>query len=220
MRLILLGPPGVGKGTQARRLADHFAIPHVATGDMLRVNIRDKTALGMKAQKIMAQGKLVSDDVILAMVEARLQESDAMNGFILDGIPRTVPQGVGLAAILERLGIQLNAIVAIAIQQDIVITRLAARRTCTHCGAVYNLVNHPPRKMGVCDACDSTELIQREDDLPETIRKRLDVYNEQTHPLLAYYRPTGLLKEVSGDGTVDEVFNGILAVLLARSTKT
>ena len=213
MRLILIGPPGVGKGTQARHLAEHFGIPQIATGDMLRDHVRKETELGRQAQAIMVKGKLVPDDIILAMVEARLREPDATGGFILDGFPRTVPQGVGLTVILERLDVTLDAIVAISIKQDVILTRLAARRSCARCGAVYNLVVNPPKTMGVCDACGATELIQREDDQPETIRKRFDVYHEQTFPLLAYYRPTGLLKEVAGVGTVDEIFHNIQAAL-------
>ncbi|MBA7469897.1 adenylate kinase [subsurface metagenome] len=213
MRLILIGPPGVGKGTQARRLAEHFGIPQVATGDMLRDHVRDETELGRQAQAIMAKGKLVPDDIILAMVEARLREPEAAGGFILDGFPRTVPQGVGLTVILERLDVTLDAIVAISVKQDVILTRLAARRTCARCGAIYNLVINPPKTMGVCEACGGTELIQRDDDRPETIKKRFDVYREQTSPLLAYYRPTGMLREVAGEGTVDEIFHNILAAL-------
>jgi adenylate kinase len=220
MRLILLGPPGVGKGTQARRLAGHFNIPQVATGDMLRSHIRDETNLGLEAQSIMAKGKLVPDDVILAMVEARLRESDAIHGFILDGFPRTVPQGVGLTAILERLDVRLDAIVHITVHPDVILSRLSSRRTCTQCNAVYNLVINPPRVLGICDVCGGTELIQREDDQPETIRKRLDVYHEQTFPLLAYYQPTGLLREVPGDGTMDEVHQLLLATLPEESIRT
>ncbi len=213
MRLILIGPPGVGKGTQARRLAEHFGIPQIATGDILRVHVRDKTDLGKQAQSYMNKGQLVPDDVILAMAEARLREPDAAGGFVLDGFPRTVPQAVGLGVILERLDVALDAIVAIAVNQDVILTRLAARRSCVQCGAVYNLVINPPKTMRVCDACGGTELIQREDDRPETIRKRFDVYRQQTFPLLAYYRPTGLLREVDGDTVVDEIFYHILEAL-------
>ncbi len=213
MHLILLGPPGVGKGTQARHLAEHFSIPQIATGDMLRDHVRKGTNLGQQAQSYMNKGQLVPDEVILAMVENRLLEPDASAGFILDGFPRTVPQGVGLAVILERLDIHLDAIVNIAVDQGAILTRLAARRTCAKCNAVYNLVVNPPNTMGVCDACGSTELIQRDDDRPETIRKRLEVYQEETFPLLAYYRPTELLKEIDGDGPVDEIFNNIIAAL-------
>ncbi|MFB0516526.1 MAG: adenylate kinase [Candidatus Neomarinimicrobiota bacterium] len=217
MRLILIGPPGVGKGTQARLLAEHFAIPQVATGDMLRAHTRAKTELGQQAEAIMAAGKLVPDEIILAMVEARLKEPDAANGFILDGFPRTVPQGVGLTVILERLGVELDAIIVITMKQRMILSRLTARRTCVQCGAVFNLIINPPTTIGVCDNCGNTELIQRDDDRPETIKKRLHVYNEQTHPLLAYYSSTGLVKEVAGNGTVEEVFQNILAALLPES---
>jgi adenylate kinase len=213
MRMILLGPPGVGKGTQARRLSEQFAIPQIATGDMLRDNVRDQTKLGIEADKIMTQGKLVPDEIILGMVDTRLKDADAAEGFILDGIPRTVLQAVGLETILKQLDIELDGIVAIALSQDVIISRLAARRTCTQCGAIFNLIDNPPKKLGVCDQCDSRDLVQRDDDRPDTVRKRLEVYHEQTFPLLAYYRPSGKLHEVEGEGTVDQVFSNILIAL-------
>lgn len=217
MRMILLGPPGVGKGTQARRLSEYLEIPQIATGDMLRDNVRDQTALGIEADKLMTQGKLVPDGIILAMVDARLKEPDAAEGFILDGIPRTVPQAVGLETILQQLDIDLDAIVAIALNQNIIISRLTARRTCAHCGAVFNLIDNPPRELAVCDHCGSRDLEQRDDDRPDTVRKRLDIYHEQTFPLLAYYRPSGKLSEVEGMGTVDQVFNNILTAVREAS---
>jgi adenylate kinase len=215
MRLILLGPPGVGKGTQAQRLAEHFGIPQVSTGDMLRANVQDRTALGKQAEEIMTQGHLVPDEIILAMVEVRLRETDTAGGFILDGFPRTVPQAVGLDAIMQKLSVSLDAIISLEVNQELIRTRLSARRTCSQCHAVYNLMINPPKVMGMCDSCGGTELVQRDDDRPETIKKRLDVYIEQTFPLLAYYRPTGLLKEVAGDGTVEEVLNNILTAIPA-----
>jgi adenylate kinase len=211
--MILLGPPGVGKGTQARRLSEQFAIPQIATGDMLRDNVRDRTKLGVEADKLMTQGILVPDEIILGMVDTRLKESDAAEGFILDGIPRTVPQAVGLESILQQMDIELDAIVAVELNQDIIISRLTARRTCAKCGAVFNLVDNPPKVLGVCDHCGGRDLEQRDDDHPNTVRKRLEIYHAQTFPLLAYYLPSGKLHEVDGEGTVDQVFSNIISVL-------
>lgn len=215
MRLVLIGPPGVGKGTQGQRLIDHFKIPHVATGDMLRAHVREASDLGKRAQAVMSKGNLVPDELIQEMVATRLREPATHEGFLLDGFPRTVPQAVGLAIILERMDVQLDAIIALEVRQEILLTRLTARRTCAHCGTVYNLVIQPPKIMGKCDNCGSGELVQREDDQPETINERMEVYNRQTAPLLSYYRPTGLLHEIDGDGPVEVVFQRILAVLPA-----
>lgn len=213
MRLVLIGPPGVGKGTQAQRLIEHFKIPHVATGDMLRAHVRDASDLGRRAQAVMSRGNLVPDDLIQEIVEARLREADASEGFLLDGFPRTVPQAVGLAIILERMGVQLDAIIALEVHRGILLTRLTARRTCAQCGTVFNLVIQPPTIMDKCDNCGGTELVQRDDDQPETIKERMAVYDRQTAPLLSYYRPTGLLKQIDGEGLVDMVFQRTLAVL-------
>ena len=208
-----MGPPGVGKGTQARLVSEHFGVPQVSTGDMLRDHIRAGTDLGRQVQITLAEGKLVPDDNILDLVKTRLSEDDAANGFLLDGIPRTVPQGVGLGVILEHLAVALSAIVVIDVKEDVLLHRLTARRTCTQCGTIYNLVIQPPQVMGVCDRCGGKELIQRDDDRPETIQKRLKSYRRQTLPLLSYYRPTGLIAVVNGESSVDEVFQQILAVL-------
>ncbi|MCK4578651.1 MAG: adenylate kinase [Candidatus Marinimicrobia bacterium] len=213
MRIILLGPPGVGKGTQAQLICKKYDIPHISTGNMLRDHTRRDTELGQQAQKMMNAGQLVPDDLMLAMVDERLSEPDTANGFLLDGFPRTVAQAVGLAAHLEEKDLGLDAIVAIALDHGILLSRLSARRTCANCNAVYNLIVNPPREMGVCDRCGKAELIQRDDDKPATISDRLAVYEQQTMPLLAYYKPTGLLLEFSGDGTVDEVFERILTKL-------
>jgi len=215
MRIILIGPPGGGKGTQAQKIVDHYHIPHISTGDMLRAHVRDKTELGQRAETIMSEGKLMPDDLIQAMVAERLKEPDTSDGFLLDGFPRTVPQAVGLGLLLEEMGLELNAIIALEISYDLLMSRLTARRTCTQCNAVYNLMVHPPAVMGVCDVCGNQELIQRKDDQPETISERLEVYDQHTRPLLAYYQPTHLVKEVDGTGTVDEVFDSILKTLPA-----
>ena len=213
MRLALIGPPGVGKGTQAQRLIEHFKIPHVATGNMLRAHVRDATDLGKRAQTVMSKGNLLPDDLIQEMVEARLREPAAIEGFLLDGFPRTVPQAVGLTIILERMNVHLDAIIALDVQREILLTRLTARRTCAHCGTVFNLVIQPPKIMDKCDNCGGTELVHRDDDQPETIKERMEVYDRQTAPLLSYYRPTGLLREINGDGLVDVVYQRILAAL-------
>ena len=180
---------------------------------MLRDQIHAGTELGKLAQITLSEGKLFPDDSILGLVKARLSEDDAADGFILDGFPRTVPQGVGLGVILEHLAVALDAIVVVEVKEDVLLNRLTARRTCTQCGAIYNLVIQPPKVMGVCDRCGGKELIQRDDDKPETIQKRLNSYRRQTVPLLSYYRPTGLIAEVNGESSVDEVFQQILAVL-------
>lgn len=208
-----MGPPGVGKGTQSRLISEHFNVPQVSTGDMLRDHIRNGTDLGRQTQKTLAEGKLIPDDIILDMVKTRLSDDEAANGFILDGFPRTVPQGVGLGVILEHLAVALNAIIVIYVKEDVLLHRLTARRNCTQCGAVYNLVIQPPQIMGVCDRCGGKELVQRDDDKPATIKKRLKTYRQQTLPLLSYYRPTGMIAEVNGEGSAGEVFQQILAVL-------
>ena len=213
VRVILLGPPGVGKGTQARQISEHFHIPQIATGDMLREHVQNQSSLGLEAQKYMDSGQLVPDDVILAMVEDRLWQSDATDGFVLDGFPRTVPQAVGLDIILKKADTPLQAILALTINPEVLVTRLTARRTCTSCGALYNLISNPPKKLGVCDTCGSDQLQQRDDDKPETIRERLAVYTSHTLPLLSYYRPTGLLQEVSGEGSPEEIFQNLVAAL-------
>jgi len=218
MRMILIGAPGVGKGTQARMICEHYGIPHIATGDMLRKHVHEHTALGKKAQSSMIKGKLVPDKLMLAMVAERLQEDDTKPGFLLDGFPRTVNQAVGLGTLVENQDLNLDAIVSIKADKDILLHRLTARRTCNNCNAVYNLVIKPPQVNGVCDVCGGTDLVQRTDDKPETIVERLEVFEKHTLPLLAYYNPTNLLVEISGNGTVDEVFQAILDALTRLSS--
>lgn len=213
MRLILLGPPGVGKGTQANKLIDRYHIPQIATGDMLREHVRKGTEIGQSAKGYMEAGKLVPDDTILAMVKTRLREPDAGNGFILDGFPRSVPQAVGLTAIFKELDAELDSIIALDVNHDLILARISARRSCKDCGAVYNLTNNPPIKLGVCDRCGGTDLYLRTDDKPETIKDRLVVYDRHTQPLFAYYRPTGLLHEIDGSGSAAKVFSFILKAL-------
>ena len=214
MRLILMGPPGAGKGTQARLLGEQFRIPHISTGEMLREEVQAQTELGKKAQSLMSRGKLVSDGIMLDMTAVRLRLPDTAGGFLLDGFPRTVSQAVALDSLLEKSDRELDAIVAIIVEPEILVNRLSARRTCADCNTVYNLVARPPTKMGICDVCGGTDLIQRDDDKPTTIRERLRVYEKQTAPLLSYYLPSGRLREVPGEDTVAAVQKSILAALL------
>lgn len=208
MRLILLGPPGVGKGTQAKLLSQHYDIPQISTGDLLREAVSEGTELGKQAKKYMDQGELVPDDVILGMVEETLQSDKCSDGFILDGFPRTVPQAEGLTAIMKKLSIQLDGVVSLEVDDQVVIDRLSARRTCVDCGAIYNVKTNPPEKEGVCDKCGG-ELILRDDDQPETIKNRLDVYKKQTEPLVDYYDSKGLLVSIDGSKSIDEIQNEI-----------
>lgn len=211
-RVVLLGPPGAGKGTQAKLLQDTFGVCQISTGDILRKAVAEKTPLGEEASQYISRGALVPDDVIVNMVAARLKEKDCESGFILDGFPRTIPQAESLDAILEQEGIALNAALSVRVPQDVVIERLAGRRTCRNCGALSHVVFSPPKKTGVCDRCGG-ELYQRDDDREETVANRLKVYSDQTAPLLEYYRRHGLLKEIDGVGAVGDINARVLAAL-------
>ncbi len=212
MRMILLGPPGVGKGTQAMRLTKHFNIPQIATGDLLRKAIKSGTKLGIAAKKFMDKGELVPDEVILGMVEEVSQSGECKNGFIFDGFPRTIPQAEGLADILAKSQTTLDVVVNIDADFAEIIHRLSSRRACIECGATYNLIFSPPKTEGKCDSCNSA-LIQREDDKEETVQNRLKVYENQTAPLIEFYQNLGLLKIADGSGGIDEVQQNILSVL-------
>jgi len=204
MRLIILGAPGSGKGTQAVRLARKHAVPQIATGDILRSEIARGTSLGVKAQEDVGKGALVPDDVMLAMMEVRLAQPDAAGGFILDGFPRSLPQAEGLDRILKRLGVRLDAAIKLDVPKKVLLDRMIARRVCSGCAAVYNLQSGPPKVAGVCDHCKGA-LVQREDDTPETVRRRLSVYAAATSPLIDFYDSRGLLVIAYGEGSVDEV---------------
>ncbi|GAB6064402.1 adenylate kinase [Deferrisoma palaeochoriense] len=212
MRLILLGPPGAGKGTQAKRLIERYGIPQISTGDILRAAVRDGTELGRKAKEYMDAGKLVPDEVVIGIIEERLQEPDCAKGFILDGFPRTVPQADALKGVLGKLGQAIDHVVSIEVPDEDLVERLTGRRTCRKCGAMYHVKFSPPAKEGVCDKCGG-ELYQRDDDREETIRSRLKVYHEQTAPLVEYYEKAGLLRRIPGQGSVDEIYQRILEVL-------
>jgi adenylate kinase len=211
-RVVLLGPPGAGKGTQAKLLQDKFGVCQISTGDILRKAVAEQTPLGKEASQYINRGALVPDSVIVDLVAARLQEKDCEKGFILDGFPRTIPQAKSLDAILKQRGIGLNSVLSVRVPQDVVIERLAGRRTCRSCGALSHVTFSPPKKAGICDRCGG-ELYQRDDDREETIAHRLKVYDDQTAPLLNYYRGQGLLREIGGVGTVDEIRARVTAAL-------
>ncbi|MCK8816188.1 adenylate kinase [Natroniella sulfidigena] len=208
MYLLLVGPPGAGKGTQAKRLAKTYSMPHVATGDIFREAIKNETPLGKKAKEYIDQGKLVPDEVTVGMVEERLSRDDCQEGFILDGFPRTVNQANELTDILQDLELALDAVVNIDVGDEEVINRLSGRRVCSECGASFHVEFSPPQDEGVCDECDG-ELYQRDDDNPETIKERLVVYSEQTSPLIEYYQERDLLLVIDGETTPEQVFERI-----------
>jgi len=214
MKLILLGPPGAGKGTQAKQLIDRFGIPQISTGDILRAAVKEGTPMGVKAKSCMDAGALVPDEVVVGIVRERLQKEDCAAGFILDGFPRTVPQADALKANLAELGKELDAVISLEVDTEALVERLTGRRTCRSCGRGYHVKFDPPRNTGVCDTCGG-ELYQRDDDQEETIRKRLEVYDQQTSPLVAYYQQDGLLAAIDGMQEMATVQEDILAALKA-----
>ena len=209
MRLLLIGPPGVGKGTQAKFMVDRFTIPQISTGDMLRSNVRNKTLLGNEAQKYMKCGKLVPDSVILNMMKDRLRENDCSMGYILDGFPRTIPQAEGLDDLLNTLGQKLNCVVVMEITDSLIINRLSNRRSCKECNLVFNLIYDPPKQAGKCNNCNGN-LFLREDDIPDTIQKRLLIYHKQTKPVIDYYTQLGITKIIDANGSIDNTKTNII----------
>lgn len=212
MKLILLGPPGAGKGTQAKMLVERFGVPQISTGDILRAAVKEGTPMGVKAKSCMDSGALVPDEVVVGIVEERLQKDDCAAGFILDGFPRTVPQADALTTTLSALNKDLDSVVSLEVDIEALVARLAGRRACKLCGAGYHLQYEPPTKAGVCDACGG-DLIQRDDDQEETIRNRMAVYLDQTLPLVEYYGKSGLLSKVDGMAPIEEVRSAILEAL-------
>lgn len=212
MRLVLLGAPGAGKGTQAKKLIEKYDIPQISTGDLLRAAVAAGTPLGKEAKSYMDKGELVPDSVVLGMVEERLKQDDCKKGYILDGFPRNVAQAEALDKMLNGLGMSLDAALSVDVPFDDLMKRLTGRRTCKSCGQMYNIYFTPPKKEGVCDKCGG-ELFQRNDDKEETIKKRLEVYNSQTAPLIEYYGKKGILKSVNGTGSIDDIFSNICKVL-------
>jgi adenylate kinase len=214
MRIVLLGAPGSGKGTQSQRLIDTYGIPQISTGDLLRAAVKAGTPLGLAAKAVMDAGKLVDDATMLGIIRERLQQPDAAKGFILDGFPRTLAQAEGLAVLLRELDTPLDAVVLINVDSDLLFKRISGRRSCQDCGLVVNVHTAPPPSPPPCGGkCATPRLIQRADDSEATVAKRLQVYDEQTKPLIAHYRDRGLLRVVDGDGELDQITQRLLAAL-------
>lgn len=212
MKIIMLGAPGAGKGTQAKMIAEKYGIPHISTGDIFRSNIKDGTELGMEAKKYMDQGLLVPDELTVKILLDRVARADCRNGYVLDGFPRTIPQAEVLDQALEKIGDQIDFAINVSVPDENIVKRMSGRRACVGCGATYHIEHIPPKKEGICDTC-GMELILREDDKPETVQNRLSVYHSQTQPLIEFYQKKGILQTV--DGTVDmkAVFDAIVAIL-------
>jgi adenylate kinase len=213
MNLILLGPPGAGKGTQASSLVKDYGVPQISTGDALRAAVKAGSALGTRAKKFMDAGDLVPDEVVIEIVGERIQEPDCTNGFLLDGFPRTTSQADALTEMLNKASREIDHVVCIQVEKEEVVERLSGRRSCRACGFPYHVQFHPPAKEGVCDKCEG-ELYQRDDDREEAIRQRLDTYENQTQPLIDYYRQRGLLRPVEGRGDVEAVYDRIRSALV------
>lgn len=212
MRLILLGPPGAGKGTQASAICQRYQIPHISTGDIFRKNIKEATPLGLQAKSYIDRGELVPDSLVVDIVADRLLEADALKGFLLDGFPRTVFQADALKALLQARGIEMNAVVNIVVDPSVLVERAVGRRICKSCGATYHIAFNPPKVDGVCDLC-SGELYQRSDDVADTVQNRIDVYQNETAPLINFYREEGLLVSIDGLQSIDSVFTAIVSAL-------
>ncbi len=212
MKIIMLGAPGAGKGTQAKQIAAKYQIPHISTGDIFRANIKNGTELGKKAKEFMDQGLLVPDELTCDLVMDRIKQDDCANGFVLDGFPRTIPQAEALDAALTKIGEAMDYAIDVDVKDESIIERMSGRRACLNCGATYHIVTIPPKKEGICDTCGSA-LVLRDDDQPETVKKRLDVYHDQTQPLIDYYNKKGILKTVDGMEPMDTVFANIVAIL-------
>jgi len=212
MRLILLGPPGAGKGTQAANIVDKYNVPHISTGDIFRKNIKEGTPLGKKAKEYMDKGLLVPDDLVVAIVEDRLKEDDCSKGFLLDGFPRTEAQAESLDKVLENMNTSLDKVINIKVNKDSLIERIVGRRICKDCGATYHIDFNPSKEAGKCDIC-SGELYQRNDDKEETVVKRIEVYLKETSPLIDYYTKKGILVNIDGEQDINKVFEDIVKAL-------
>ena len=212
MKIIMLGAPGAGKGTQAKQIAGKYNIPHISTGDIFRANIKNGTDLGKKAKEYMDQGLLVPDELTCDLVMDRISHDDCKNGFVLDGFPRTIPQAEALDEALKKIGQSMDFAINVDVPDSHIVNRMSGRRACLGCGATYHVVAIPPKKEGICDICGS-ELVLRDDDKSETVQKRLDVYHEQTQPLIEYYDKQGILKTVDGTMQMEDVFASIAKIL-------
>ena len=212
MKLIMLGAPGAGKGTQAKKIAEKYSIPHISTGDIFRANIKNGTELGKKAKTFMDQGLLVPDELVVDLVVDRVNQEDCKNGYVLDGFPRTIPQAEALDNALTAIGESVDYAINVEVPDENIVNRMSGRRACVGCGATYHIVYNPTKVEGKCDTCGA-DLILRDDDKPETVLNRLKVYHEQTQPLINYYEGKGILKEVDGTVDMNEVFAAITAIL-------
>lgn len=212
MKIIMLGAPGAGKGTQAKQIAGKYSIPHISTGDIFRANIKNGTDLGKKAKEYMDQGLLVPDELTCDLVMDRIQQDDCKNGFVLDGFPRTIPQAEALDAALTKIGQSMDYAIDVDVPDENIVNRMSGRRACLDCGATYHIVSLPPKTEGKCDHCGS-DLVLRDDDKPETVQKRLTVYHDQTQPLIDYYKKQGILKSVDGTQPMEAVFTAITDIL-------
>ena len=212
MKVIMLGAPGAGKGTQAKQIADKYSIPHISTGDIFRANINNGTELGKKAKTFMDQGLLVPDELVVELVADRIQQDDCKNGFVLDGFPRTIPQAEALDAALAKINEKMDYAIDVDVPDENIITRMSGRRACLNCGATYHIVSIPTKVEGICDRCGSP-VVLRDDDKPETVKKRLEVYHEQTQPLIDYYKKKDILKTVNGVQPMEDVFKAIVEIL-------
>ncbi len=212
MKIIMLGAPGAGKGTQAIRIASKYNIPHISTGDIFRSNIKAGTELGMKARSFMDKGALVPDDITIGMLMDRIHQDDCRGGYVLDGFPRTIPQAECLTQALQGSGESIDYAIDVDVPDENIVNRMGGRRACVGCGATYHIEFNPPKSEGICDICGK-ELTLRDDDKPETVKKRLSVYHDQTQPLIDYYKSFGKLKQVDGTQNMDKVFEDIVSIL-------
>ncbi len=212
MKIIMLGAPGAGKGTQAIKIAEKFSIPHISTGDIFRANIKNNTELGQKAKTFMDQGLLVPDELVVDLVADRVVQEDCVNGYVLDGFPRTIPQAESLDSVLESIGQKVDFAINVEVPDANIVDRMSGRRACVKCGATYHLMYAPTKVADICDKCEG-KLILRDDDKPETVQKRLGVYHDQTQPLIEYFTGKGILVEVDGTQEINTVFEDIVKIL-------
>lgn len=216
MKIIMLGAPGAGKGSQASRIAKEYQLPHISTGDIFRANLKEETELGKRAKSFMDKGELVPDDITIAMLLDRIHKEDCKNGYILDGFPRTIPQAEALKEALAKKDEKIDLALDVEASDELIIKRMAGRRTCPACGAIYHIVTLPPKTEGICDCCGA-DLIQRKDDNEETVKNRLKIYHEVTEPLISYYKKEGILEEIDGAEELDKVFEKVKRIIHERS---
>ena len=212
MKIVMLGAPGAGKGTQAIMISEKYGLPHISTGDIFRANIKNGTELGMRAKAYMDEGRLVPDELTVELLLDRVADEDCRNGYVLDGFPRTIPQADVLTEALAKTGDKVDYAINIDVPDENIVRRMSGRRACPGCGATYHIEHIPPKKEGICDVCGQ-KLVQRDDDKPETVLKRLGVYHEQTQPLIDYYEKAGVLRNVDGTRSLEEVFSDIVKLL-------